>query len=405
VGEVVSSTTGKPVQGALVRVLDDGEREVRTVNRIELRAYDRSDILEYLDAAYDEDYKYDPDPDSRLVARVRANVVTTLQTNVYGKFDINDLSDGDYTLEIEHPGYRPKRIRNVHVGRKKTEDLGQIALDPGGTIRGRVIDLEGNGVSNAAVQVKGELQGRNRTRTDVGGNFVLRGIGFGDWPVVVQATLNGRKIYAWKRVSVRPDETSVVEFVLETSADVAGQVAVPGGVRSGTVRLYAIDEQGAILADYGYTGNISNGKFSVTKVPPGQYFAIASGQGSKGDFAGWQWAYLVRGKNSVEFSGFNASVQGVAKEVASGEGVPSASVQLVLEPPGAILPGSVQNYLKLTDVTDAKGRFEFMTLFPGTYRVWAAARGQQLNPVDAINVAAGQAVRGFTVAVQAALEH
>jgi protocatechuate 3,4-dioxygenase beta subunit len=399
-GEVVSATTGKPVQGALIRVLDDAEKEVLTVNRIQLRSYNREDILEYLDAAYDEDYKYDPDPNSRLVARVRGNVVTTLQTNVYGKFDINDLADGTYTLEVEHPAYRPKRIRNVHVGRKQSTDLGQIELDPGGTVRGRVVDMEGNGISNASVQVKGELQGRNRDRTDVGGNFVLRGIGFGEWPVVVQATLDGRKIYAWKRVSVRPDETSVVEFVLETSADLTGRLVVTGGVNSGTLRMYAIDEQGAILDDYVYSDSVSNGRFSISHIPPGRYFALTNGRGAKGGFAGWQWVDAARGRNTVDFANFAASLQGVAKDVASGAGGAGATVQVVLEVPGAILPGSVQNQLRLSDVTDRAGKFGFVTLQGGTYRVWAGGRGQQVIPVDAVNLMDGQTVRGFTVAVQ-----
>src|SRR5690606_14282262 len=53
-GTVISATTGKPVQGALVRVLDASKKDSVTVNRIELRNYERTDILEYLSAAFDD---------------------------------------------------------------------------------------------------------------------------------------------------------------------------------------------------------------------------------------------------------------------------------------------------------------------------------------------------------------
>lgn len=400
-GSVISSTTGKPVQGALVRVLDATKQKTKTVNRIELRAYDRTDILERLSAAFDDDVKYDPDPDSRLVARVRANVVTTIKTNVYGRFNLNDLADGMYTLEFEHPAFRPKRMRNVYVGKKQSTDLGDIELEPGGTVRGRVVDLEGNGISNASVQVKGELQGRNRERSDTGGNFVLRGIGYGDWPITVQSKLDNRKIYAWKRITVRPDETTFVEFVLEISADATGRVKLPDGTpKSGTVRMYAVDENGAALDDYVYTDNLGNGRFNIKNIPPGRYFALVQGKGSKGDFAAWQWADVSRGRNTFNFADFSVSLQGTAQDVLTGESSAKATVQLRIDVSGGIVPGSISNRLRLAEKTNASGKFTFRYLQPGTYRIWAGAAGQSVIPVDAISVAPGHDVRGVTVAVQ-----
>lgn len=403
IGKIVSSTTGKAVQGALVRVLDDSRKEVETVNRIDLAAYKRSDILEYLDAAYDEDYKYDPDPMTRLVARVRANVVTTLQTNVYGNFDINDLADGQYTLEIEHPGFRPKRIRNVHVGRKSVADLGTIELEPGGTVKGRVVDIEGNGISNAGVQVKGELQGRNRARTDVGGNFVMRGIGFGEWPVVVQATVQNRKVYAWKRISVRPDETSLVEFVLDVSASVSGRVIFPGAsIKSGNVRLYALDEDGAILGDYVYSDTLTNGRYNISAIPSGRYFSVVSGSASNGSFAAWQWIDLPRGKKTVDFEGMTASLRGVIRNVVTGEPVPRARVESAVDVTGAVVPAAVLKQLRLSATADAAGRFSFLHLQPGIHRIFAGAPGQAIIPVDAVSILPNQAVRNYRVDVQVA---
>ncbi len=400
-GTVVSSKTAKPVQGALVRVLDDGKKEVETVNRVELAGYERSDILEYLDSAYDDDFKYDPDPATRLVAKVRANVVATRNTNVYGKFDINDLATGNYTIEIEHPSFRPKRIRNIKVTRDGESDLGRIQLEPGGTVRGRVVDIEGNGITNTSVQIKGELQGRNRTRTDVAGNFVLRGIAFGDWPVTVLATLNGRKVYAWKKLAVRADETSLVEFVLETSADVRGRVSLPGGVAtSGLVKFYVVDETGTVMDDISYSDSISNGNYSMTGIPPGRYFTIVSGKGTRGNFAFWKWVDINRGRNTENVSGISATMQGKALDVSGGGAVRGARVQIVVDVTGVIVPGSVQNLLRLMVSTNAAGSFSFPYLQPGTHRIWAGGPGRNVIPVDAIEVGAGHDIKDYTVAVQ-----
>ncbi len=400
-GTVVSSTTQKPVQGALVRVLDDGRKAVETINRIELASYKRSDILELLNAAYDDDMKYDPDPLTRPYARVRANVVTTRNTNVYGKFNIEDLAAGTYTIEVEHPSFRPKRIRNITVARDGESVVGKISLEPGGVVRGRVVDLDGNGIVSASVEVKGELQGRNRDRTDVAGNFVMRGIGYGEWPVTVLATLNGRKVYAWKAVSVRPDETSLVEFVLETSADVRGRVTLPGGVaKSGTVRLYVVDETGTVMDDVSYVDSFTNGSYVITKIPPGQYFTVVEGKGSKGDFAFWEWVDVSRGRNTRNLSGASAAMRGTANNVMNGEPVPGARVQMVVDVNGVIVPGSIQNRLRLATSTDALGRFTFPYLQPGTHRIWAGGPDGQIIPVDAIDLRSGQDIKNFNIAVQ-----
>jgi hypothetical protein len=399
VGSILSSTTGKPVQDALVRVLDESEKAVVTVNRIELAGYANTDILERLDSAYDDDLKYDPDPNSRPIARVRANVVTTERSNVYGKFSIDDLAVGTYTIEIEHPSFRPKRIRNIKVNREDQADLGEIELEPGGTIRGTVTDLEGNGIANAPVQIRGELQGRNRTRTDVAGNFELRGIAYGEWPVSVQATLGNRKVYAWKKVNVRPDETSLVDFVLETSAHVRGRVQLPDGpAESGTVRLYVVDETGTVMDDISYTDNLSNGNYAINNIPPGRYFTVVHGRGAKGTFAFWQWLDVNRGRNVANLAGASASLTGLASNVVGGAAVRGATVQMVADVTG--VPGRVQNLLRLSSSTNASGRFNFPYLQAGTHRIWAGGPGKQLIAVDAIPLGEGQQVRDYQVAVQ-----
>lgn len=390
-GTVISNTTGKPVHGALIRVLDEGKESVKTVNRLELQAYSSADIIERLDSAFDDDLKYDPDPMMRLVARVRANVVTTKQTNVYGKFDLDDLAGGSYTLEIEHPMYRAKRLTNIAVRREDTEDLGDIPLEPGGIIRGQVMDNEGKGLNNVAVQVRGEMQGRNRARTDVAGNFQLRGIGYGEWPVSVLATLNGRKVYAWKNVTVRPDITSEVEYVLETTANATGQVILPDGApKSGTVRFYVVDETGTIMDDVMYSANLSNGTYRLNNIPPGRYFGLAYGQGAKGRFAFWEWVDARRGQNTIHFRSVSASLAGTSLNASTGTSQGKSKIMLHMDVTGALAPSSVQDLLKINTTTGANGRYTFPYLAPGVYRVWTAGPTGALYPVDALPLGEGQ---------------
>jgi hypothetical protein len=94
-------------------------------------------------------------------------------------------------------------------------------------------------------------------------------------------------------------------------------------------------------------------------------------------------------------------MSGIAANVLDGTAVPGAVVQANVDVVGVIVPGNIQNLLKVSDVTDLKGRFVLPYLQAGTYRIWAAGPARQLIPVDAVGVAPGQVIAGFRVAVQA----
>jgi len=401
-GRLVSATTGKPIKGAKIRVLDPEKPDSTTVNRIELSNYDRQDIIEYLDSAYDQDLDLNPDPLLRLIAKVRGNVMTTVQSDFKGRFTISGIAAGEYSINIDHPDYQTRDMRNLYVARKKTSDLGDIELEPGGTITGQVLDSDGDGIYNAAVQVKGEQSGRNRAHTDRAGNFTFRGISNGRWAVTVRVSLNGRTVYRWKFVEIRSEQTSPVEIVLDTNANMTGRVVLSTGApTSGNVRYYVVDETGTVMDDLYYSANLSHGRYTLKGIPTGHYFVVSTGKGKSGSYSMYQWVDAEAGSNSVDLEAGTGSISGVAMSV-SGGGPSPAHLQFVPDVPGVVVPDAVVAQLRRNITASSTGKFSLPYLQAGVWRVWALPPGgAAYYPIDALNLSEGQRATNYRPAVPA----
>lgn len=400
-GTLVNSINNKPINGALIRVLDLSKKSVQTVNRLELRDYDRSDIIEYLDSMYDDNIDLDPDPWKRLVARVRGNVILRKHSNFMGEFKIDGISYGSYTIEIEHPDYIGKNVSNITVSKDQTKDLDVIALDPGGSIRGNVSDDEGNGLNNTAVEIIGERAGRNRARTDIGGNYRVRGVGFGEWLISARTTLNTRKVYAIQSVQSRPNHTNVVNFVFDTKASLSGSILLRDGyANSGTVRLYVPDGLGSFVGDIVYTGSIKNQAFQITNIPSGRYLAVYDGRGQSGTFSGWEWITIGKGNNRQTIRAGSSSFGGEVN-VSSGRDLSDIRIRISPEIPGVKLIPAISNILQRTITVNSKtGKFSSPYLKEGSWRIWVQSdSGLGFYPVDLISLAPGQAFNNYRLSV------
>ncbi len=118
------------------------------------------------------------------------------QSDPRGQFTVADLSPGSYTIVCHAEGMQDLVRDGVEVRGGEATELGDLALEAGGTIRGRVISKpEGLPVAGAAVRIKasGLFDMRNMfagraeaVLTDMGGRFELRGLPSGQVTIVVE---------------------------------------------------------------------------------------------------------------------------------------------------------------------------------------------------------------------------
>ncbi|MFY9343029.1 MAG: carboxypeptidase-like regulatory domain-containing protein, partial [Planctomycetota bacterium] len=137
-------------------------------------------------------------------------------------------------LQVAHQRFAPGQF-DKDIGPVATEvDLGDLVLLAGGEVRGRVTDLEGNGIANAELRLQPEngnplRQLRDRDKllpafvTDVNGYFVRPHLTAGDWSLTATA----------KRHTEGRSGTFAVEE--ELTVDIEDIRLGPGYELSGTV--------------------------------------------------------------------------------------------------------------------------------------------------------------------------
>jgi hypothetical protein len=141
-----------------------------------------------------------------------------------GRFRFTQLPPGNHALAVVAPGYTPQRVEVAVEARPV--DLGDVKLETGLVIEGRVVDGSRNPVpdaeleaSPAAINRRIEEESADRSsRSDATGRFVIGGLSEGTYDVRAQA-------YGFGRV-VRPIEAGAkgVSLVLEPAGSVTGLV-------------------------------------------------------------------------------------------------------------------------------------------------------------------------------------
>lgn len=371
IGTVVSATTGRPINGVNIRVLDASRPESLTVSRLELGQYPRQDILEWLDSAFDDDDDLDPNRMFRPIARVRANVASSAKSDYSGRFVVTGVAPGPYMLEFESGEYGTVRLDNITVVRREPTDVGEVVMQPGGTVRGVVTDQDGNPVRDATVYARGESGAKKQTRTDAGGNYLFQGIRTGRVPIAVRTTLGSRTVYRFAFVEVIGEQTSYLNFSLDLAGSVRGNFApLTGSVRAGgTVRFYPMDENGQPVADIRYDATLkSGGDFVLNSIPSGSYFVAASGSAPAGAFTWMQNVQVPRGGIAPRWQLGSGAVV-VNATTAGGNAVSATRVVLQPDNRGMQLPSALLNYVSRGLNTNSSGRATFSYLQPGNYLV------------------------------------
>jgi protocatechuate 3,4-dioxygenase beta subunit len=117
----------------------------------------------------------------------RRGKVRTATTDARGRFLLDEMPPGPVRVEIDHPERLPVRREGIELKAGDRQDLGDLLLQAGVVLAGRVLDEAGKPIEGARVEARPRAKGAPvRMASDRDGNFSLRVPG-GDYALVALA--------------------------------------------------------------------------------------------------------------------------------------------------------------------------------------------------------------------------
>jgi Carboxypeptidase regulatory-like domain len=196
-----------------------------------------------------------------------------------GRFAVHDLPEGERGVLIVAPGFAPKAVPAVQLAAGRTVDLGDIVLDRGRIVRGRVVDERGAPIAGATVEIASSkgiytpdtlralVEGTVVARTDLAGAFEISGL-LPDTDRRIEARIGGA-------ISIdRPlgATESYVELVVVRSGGIDGWISNMDTRQSHAVATSAADASATYRTDIDGAGT-----FHFDALPPGDYVVHVAG--------------------------------------------------------------------------------------------------------------------------------
>src|SRR6185295_18023714 len=137
-----------------------------------------------------------------------------------GTFALGPLPLGMLGVGVSAPRHAPRRVVATIPARGRAVDLGDVVLETGLVIRGRVRDKDGNGVAGASVRAfgQGPEESQGEATSEDNGAFLLAGLKAGLHEVTAS-----KEPFASARARAQAGGDPV-ELVMEEGGEIAGRV-------------------------------------------------------------------------------------------------------------------------------------------------------------------------------------
>jgi protocatechuate 3,4-dioxygenase beta subunit len=189
------------------------------------------------------------------------------QAGADGRFALDAVPVGDHALGADVPGQAPKRVEFAVSATQRQVDLGDVRMETGLVIRGRVRGQSGQPVADATVQASADasrLETQPRARSDAEGTFVLAGLE----PLTYRVNAFARG-FGSANADVEPG-SDPIELVLEPLGTLTGKVVDDRGTPVESFRVVArAAEEGRPWAFNSF--DVSDGRFELENVTAGSY--------------------------------------------------------------------------------------------------------------------------------------
>ena len=211
----------------------------------------------------------------------------TAETDAEGVFSLASVPPGEHTLVAEARGYGATNVEAPASGRNKEEDLGDIVLETGLSISGKVLGESGSPVAGATVYAfpslrAGIIATRPQTleaETDGEGRFVLAGLSEG-----IHNLLASAPGFGYAKRMVAESGAANVTITLKPAGSIRGTVVDPGGRPVASFRAMArsADERGfggpGVVEEEGIfvLETVAEGEYAVEIVSPDFMSAVVS---------------------------------------------------------------------------------------------------------------------------------
>jgi protocatechuate 3,4-dioxygenase beta subunit len=274
-----------------------------------------------------------------------------------GRFLLEGLPPGSHALQVTAPGLAARRI-DFDARREAPLELGDVVLEAGLAIRGRVHDAAGAAIANARVGAARTPEGEDRSEawTEADGRFALGGLRGGTYGVTVRAS--GFAV-AQTKVEAGGDD---VDVTLTAGGTITGQVVEESGraVERFDVWADTPEETGA-----GYERvESADGRFTLTEAAEGEYVLRVDAPGNASAVVS---GVRVRAGAGTDVGRVRLTRGGVVRgRVTDAASAPIAGAAVAVEDPAGQGSGFLQTK------TDLSGGFELAGVPAGSAQVHAS---------------------------------
>lgn len=297
------------------------------------------------------------------------------RTNNNGEALINPVPPGIYTLELRHGEFLDRDVELVQVVRLRENSFGDIRLDPGATLYGRVVDGNGDPLRSILVETRTvDDESIRTTRTDPGGRYRFTGLHPGGQIVTFSGTVNRRKLSQSTDISLSTSAPTELDATLNANSLLQGTMIAPphAFVDRSVVTAYPLRSNRTPMLNESIAATVEGNRFRIEDLTHGLYLLTAQAPTAGGDTIAWGGEVVVDAPvNSTFLEAGTISLVGRVLNGPGGGPVSKQAVRLELltSPTSGI--ASLRRWWQWNSSTDASGRFRIDNLPPGTYSLVA----------------------------------